>query len=145
VISQTAEIHDEIHEILKQLRAALPSGQSAEDEPDESQMVVRVYMPVNVFSAMGGFSAPDDQDKLQEARVTLEQIIEAAQNLVAPDAWKTEGASIRPVGKYLFVRQTIAAHDQVSELLKKLGYQPLPANASALYPVKVGGGSSGPM
>ncbi len=112
VVSQTREVHDEIADLLGQLREVCRKQKDEtskpEDKPqDPNAMVLRVY-DLKV-------SAPN------APAMTPQEVMEVVKGLVEPKSWGQGEAFIRGATGKLIVRQTPAVQEAVAKLLDELG------------------------
>ncbi|MEX0820216.1 MAG: hypothetical protein WD070_11515, partial [Pirellulaceae bacterium] len=106
VLSQTQAVHEEIAELLVNLRAAkkLESGRTvARENVDPAALIVRSYP---IYAA---YNSPDELAKL---------VMRASE----PGTWDDEsGTFVQGLGTSLVVRHNANAHLQVQKLLAQLG------------------------
>jgi hypothetical protein len=144
VISQTAEIHAKIEDLLVQLRKKLseerdspaaavkadpnalhlviydlphPAPQIPAQQPAHDGGVQQPAAPGGgLFQFGGGFGGVGAGPPIPS-----DDLVAIVTSLVEPESWKREGVYINAVAGRLIVRNTTAVHRQVKALLVKLG------------------------
>lgn len=112
VISQSEEVHDQIADLLAQLRQvhrkqqAETTGQPAKPQEPETA-VLRVY-ELRVSGPNGQAMGP-------------QEVAEVVKGLIEPKSWTQPDVYIRGVTGKLVVRQLPSVHREIEKLLDKLG------------------------
>jgi hypothetical protein len=144
VISQTAEIHGFIEQLLTQLREQAPmkgkDGVAANADPNSLRLVIyNLALPLapqpgeksddpdgeakqpdpNALGQFGGGGFGGFSGGLG-APIPGQDLVEIVTALVEPESWRREGAYIKAVPGRLIVRQTNSAHRKIEKLLRQL-------------------------
>lgn len=115
VVSQNAEVHERISELLADLRARLPAHDKAggsqpssprdtQAAPSEKSVVFRVYT----------LSPPDDE-------AATDRYVAVIRDLVEPKSWTDGSGYLRALSGKIAVRNTPAVQARVKRLLEELG------------------------
>ena len=115
VVSQNAEVHEQIAELLADLRARLPahdksstnqpsSPHDAQAAPSEKSVVFRVYT----------LSPPDDE-------AATDRYVAVIRDLIEPKSWTDSNGYLRALSGKIAVRNTPAVQARVKRLLEELG------------------------
>ncbi len=115
VVSQNAEVHEQIAELLADLRARLPahdktsssqpsSPHDAQVAPRETSAVLRVYT----------LNPPDDE-------AATDRYVAVIRDLVEPKSWTDGSGYLRALSGKIAVRNTPAVQARVKRLLEELG------------------------
>lgn len=111
VISQTEEVHEEIENLLAQIRKT-DAGEAAKPLAEEQAILKdkageRVHLKVYRLI-------------MREREETVE-LADVIADLVEPDSWQADDAYyIKPLTGSIIVRHTVAAHRKIDRLLKEL-------------------------
>jgi len=124
-ISQSAEVHEAVNQLLTRLRAKLPVLAKEDRQTEGQKYVTRVYRVLQSPPNVGLPEIP-----------TAEALAQLVQRVVAADSWKETGPSIHAAKGVLVVRQRAAVHAKIERLLGDLG---------AIAPHFGGGGMGGPV
>src|SRR5262249_16208719 len=114
VISQTQAAHEQVADLLSQLREIHRKQQdeaTAANSPDKAKepeaLVLRVYE-----LRMSAPNAPG---------MTPQEVAEVVKALVAPKSWNQQDVYVRGVTGKLLVRQAPSVHKEIRKLLGNLG------------------------
>lgn len=139
IISQTAEVHELVRDLLVGMRKVkalgLPKDQRAAAKDDE--LFVALYWldvpnplpPAGAIAGAGPSSSPDKgpaalspEALLAVSRALAEDAARAVPKVVEPQSWQANGGrgTIEAVGLGVAVRQTRAVHLQVAEFLRSI-------------------------
>jgi len=116
VCSQTEQVQAKVAELLAELRrarAAQPEAAKWADD-DDIRMELKVY-------ALPATWRSRDQAADPAPTLDAESVALLVGELVAPDSWKNEQATIRSLGDRLVVRQTRRVQREIFNFLKQLG------------------------
>lgn len=158
VISQTAEVHEQIRDLLIAARQALAAAPSQDQRAsaDPNAMFVAVYWldASNEFfqiaseplaagdkdakPAERGRSAGAPRALLVSSRALADDVARVVPKMVAPESWQGGGGqgSIESIGPGVVVRQTRPVHQQVAGFIQSIAQarksaKPTPAAAAA--------------
>jgi hypothetical protein len=128
VVSQTAEVHEAIAELLASLRKARATqgemlGKLAAEAAKPQGPVLNVYH----------LKASEPK----EPAMTPKEVADTVKALVAAESWKAEGVYIQGVTGRLIVRQTQEVHQEIVKLLSALKVS---AGGGVKMPGPAGGG-----
>jgi hypothetical protein len=108
VIAQTGDIHEQIHDLLAQLRQAKAARLEAiANQPAEGESATPAIR-LEVYRQKGNPIIP------------IEDVMSLVVAVVEPESWGSEDVLIRSVGNTLVIRHTDRVHRQVQQLLTRL-------------------------
>jgi hypothetical protein len=132
IVSQTDEVHDEISDLLKNLRTMhkqqLDTAAREQAAPKTPETVVLKVYDLRVTAP----NAP---------AMTPQEVMEVVKSLTDAKSWSTSDAYIRGATGKLIVKQTPTVHRQIEKLLDQLGTAvPKMTTGNQAGPGKFGGG-----
>lgn len=110
VVSQSAEVHDEVSRLLTRLREKLPVLGKEDRQAEGQRYVTRVYRLVQAPPTAGLPEIP-----------SAEELANLVRKVVAPDAWGEKLGEIHPAKNVLVIRQKALLHPKIERLLGELG------------------------
>jgi hypothetical protein len=111
IITQTQDLHHDIRELLSLLRAARKGNPLPVPSPANTR-VVRIYRVARASSA----AAEDER--------AAEQLVDMIRKLIEPKSWSDPDVYIGAVRDEVVVRQTLAVHHRIQNLLDALDSAP---------------------
>ncbi|QDU92767.1 STN domain-containing protein [Lignipirellula cremea] len=103
LVSQTEAVHDQVAELLRQIRAVPPAPR-----PEEPATDLRVH-PLS-----------DNAAKVRQ------EIIDMVQQTVEPESWEQPGIFLKPAASVLVIRQSPANQRKIEELLSEINMHTTP-------------------
>ncbi|HEX3655494.1 MAG TPA: hypothetical protein VHV55_06805 [Pirellulales bacterium] len=156
VISQTAEVHEQIYGLLVAMRkvraatGAQPGAQAADHNPDKMFVVTYFLKPSAAATPAAKQPGKDEKAAAQapvEAvakRDLADDLARAIPEVIEPASWKNNGGqgTIESIGVGVVVRQTRLGQHQVLRFLQPFGVSGAPAGAEVDGPTLSDGGGS---